>query len=1037
MKKKYIASLIIPLCFTQCSSCKKDDDKKNNDIPEQKIGHITELKSAVGGFRDPNVRRRLDDMVRNFEELIANAATYPAVNVELLNNVIQMVTKFLQTINNKPGEDIANKTKILTDTVNIYLENIIKNYCVEGDVKNEYLAYDQSYLCSTLTNFLQCLTNASSADEVQTAVTTFHESLRNFGARSTKKEKPEREEILAPSELIELVKEQFKDTNYEVNKIAIRVLCGLLNANLKEHYEKLKKDFDTFCNKDVSKVELERLTEKTNTEIAEGFKEKILQSVKDVNKDVKNFKPIWNGIYGDLKFWEAPEGNPTEKQLETFFGSFADMFEQTWDHCYGFSFKQVGEHSYLHFNLCNFEKEKDPFTVNIEQEFCPNSLLQVGVTKEGVNYLFLREEKSNFMEDGSKNLTHNDQIFLNILDLSVRLSAGFSVKRGGVELNKMVACEGDVLFEDVADPFFGVVDSNITDKSKLHECLNFIRYTKVVNLWERFIYTEQQLEQNLNSADNRKFYQSLWGYRNVCHCIHSSSKDQSSAISNNFSGKILSDVNASMKDFWGDDTTNGKYKDKVVANQTKIQLALAEYLIVRCGAFRDNVHLVADEGGNVKIGKDLWMGIDGWNTRGVWSKDISVGYDFSSQSLCPLADVGFGDDELKEVFAFDKTILDGAKLMCEKVLNVHMNNSKPNSNYFYSFLKNRGKLHDKFSQGIWGIRNCDELINFVKSFIDVAQEANKLPTRVNSLNNSLLTGIAELLKNTYRSSNGTMAPILRYVETGLATSNKFLLHHMAAYHIKFIENALQGKVYVDCKPTKLVQTLVKLDSVEDVEKIDLEKIWKDHLKEGNRWVYMEGPKGEGENLVSSLKSKQSYVEEGQVGLNDIAAKICNYILTPGNVRNPKLPQNPPKIETWFRSLKIHIYSIKADSRLLDYVDSNSDRLHFLYVGDKPVNNVDEIDKKLSNGQLTSFIIPRKFTNFGKDITKKVEDFDKKTSNVEWSHMIMGDQADISFDSLDFLDELWGNESLVAHGFLFSFDYPGQLFSKERRYLRKR
>jgi hypothetical protein len=418
--------------------------------------------------------------------------------------------------------------------------------------------------------------------------------------------------------------------------------------------------------------------------------------------------------------------------------------------------------------------------------------------------------------------------------------------------------------------------------------------------------------------------------------------------------------------------------------------------------------------------------------------------------------------ELQGIFSLDKTILEGARVIWTKVWRRYLRTNRQDRwERFQKFLTARNLFYQEFPEGIFKISARKQLINFVKSFVNVAILANDVELGVDVGFFSQIIGI--LVVETYGTGvGGQVSPILRHVETYLAQEEDVLFKHMVAYQIKLIENCLWGAVWRDDQPAKVIQSLVKIEGVADVEKLDIgvnSVYLKKNCRKGGRWDYedVEIPLGDSvtdkiEELVGILEKRglgANYVQEGYVGLNDIVAWIVGQNDRFWRRRSPTIGGGD--VQFWFDNFKIHSYSLEpihffriqrgggTDLAWANWIicgRKQSSRGGILYVGDNPPT-MERVSKNLeSSSPVDGFIVGRKFPAkpfyliFFPPGKVGVKDQFSDLS-LAWVGSSQLEEDKVKFDCLSFLRDLFGDPILVGTynnpGKLFSFDYPGDFY----------
>jgi hypothetical protein len=200
--------------------------------------------------------------------------------------------------------------------------------------------------------------------------------------------------------------------------------------------------------------------------------------------------------------------------------------------------------------------------------------------------------------------------------------------------------------------------------------------------------------------DNKRIFHDLWTLRNTAHYIQTSCNKYHDILGgdkNNFVETILMSIRDGQE---GDDEDSTQIpgidnfwttflgKTDVKFKHTAVQLALAEYFVMRCGLFNKDV--LFDPNKKLINDENKSMSYDNMHTFGLykWGIDISP--------INDLANI-ITKDNLNTFFGIDKTINDNATTLGDNVFDKHINAGE---NSLENFLNVRNKFYSSYLEVI-------------------------------------------------------------------------------------------------------------------------------------------------------------------------------------------------------------------------------------------------------------------------------------------------------------------------------------------------
>ena len=1068
MRKKYILGGLIAFCLSQCSGCNKDSKpERKNDVREKDC--LAMLKSTFANFsqQGKEVIVNLNTISSSFENL---RIVLPEAWITSFDNAIKTTTTFLQSIAKKPGEKLKDKIAVLQQIVSLYTDKIEKNYKQTDQVSVvELLILGEG--------FQKCLEQLLDAtDNFGSAFAFFKDCSLTFGAleKLFKTPKEQEEEYSKIDALFQ--------QNYPINEMAKSILKGLIYwipENLKSDYNSLGRLFSDHKDKNLSKEEMEAIVKETNEKIFECYKKLVELTVKKKSEDFVGSLKLGK----DSKFTYFPSqklagGEDTIKQQTTdltnlvFLSKYINIFQLYFSASYHLDIHESSDDTdkpkwVIKFSLDNFDPDnKNKFFTDFEGKY----ILKIETTTDGNNLPYVAFKNENdgsefFTKEDPKLLTLDDKLYDGIQKLHLMLSAGFDIKNtDGQKLEKTIDPVAEHLLQT---PEFSSFKEDGSVKKFEDICSTPLG--SVASLWMIFkdAYDDFQIAKAANN-DNKRIFHDLWTLRNTAHYIKTSCDkylDDTNPILGGDRDKFVENLLTSIlegqegdddntqipgiSDFWTTflDMTEEDFK------HTAVQLALAEYFVMRCGLFnKDVLFNISDN----SLKTDPGMSYDNMHTFGLykWIKD----------DVLKVTPEDIITTDLDNFFKIGQTIKDNATTLGREVFDKHINKGK---NRLKNFLNVRNKFYSSYPEGIYNLKDKEAIKNFLIDVARVAQAADKVKKNPKEVGNPSLKWVVDnILDKVYGSAN-----ILKHVETCFATNEEECKKYIAAYWMKFVRHLLEGNVVMDFEVAPICQRLGRINNVDDAKNINLEGIIKDNRKK--RILKRETNNTNNELTQPSPFNNNElytgYVSEKGVGIDAIIADICQIVKENWTIISPRFDAKKNvndiitnrSIEKWFKDFKIYVYTLAEDPK------------KYLSVSDPVINpdtffkndvkcftlrrnlwteifvdsSTDDSEEKINGlnkdgehvARSISYTFPKKeksqkiLENVDKDKAPLTQMFYNITS-VYSKYDGLPDPWDV--DNIKFLSPLFGMDDIIKRtikgfwsqdgvpGFIFKFDYYG-------------
>ena len=1074
MRKKYILGGLIAFCLSQCSGCNKDskperkNDVRENDVREKDC--LTMLKSTFANFSQQGreVMENLNTISNSFENL---RKVLPESWIESFVNAIKTTTTFLQSIAKKPGENLKDKIAVLQQIVSLYTDKIEKNYKQTDQVSVvELLILGEG--------FQKCLEQLLDAtDNFGSAFAFFKDCSLTFGAleKLFKTPKEQEEEYSKIDALFQ--------QNYPINEMAKSVLKGLIYwipENLKSDSNSLGRLFSDHKDKNLSKEEMEAIVKETNEKIFDFYKKLVELTVEKKSKDfVDSLKLGKDSKFTYFPSQELVGGEDTTKQQTTdltnrvFLSKYVNIFQLYFSASYHLDIHNSSDDTdkpkwVIKFSLDNFDPDnKNKFFTDFEGK----CILKIETTIDGNNLPYVAFKNENdgsafFTKEDPKLLTPDDKLYDGIQKLHLMLSAGFDIKKqGGGDDDKLEKTIDPVAEHLLQTPEFSSFKEDGSVKKFEDICSTPLG--SVASLWMifRYAYDDFKTAKAANN-DNKRIFHALWTLRNTAQYINTScDKYINNKILGDDENKFVENLLMSILDGQeGDDEDNTQIPgisnfwttffeektDTSFKQHTAVQLALAEYFVMRCGLFnKDVLFNISDN----SLKTDPGMSYDNMHTFGLykWIKDDVL-------KVTP-KDI-ITKDNLDNFFKIGQTIKDNATTLGREVFDKHINKGK---NRLKNFLNVRNKFYSSYPEGIYNLKDKEAIKNFLIDVARVAQAADQVKTDSDAWDEYLTWVVDNILNKVYGSAN-----ILKHVETCFATNEEECKKYIAAYWMKFVRHLLEGNVVMDFEVAPICQRLGRINNVDDAKNINFDEIIKDNRK--NR-ILNRKTNSVNEDSSSSQSSPfnndeyKGYVSEKGVGIDAIIADICKI------VKDKKLTDINPKfddkkkvndiitnrsIEKWFKDFKIYVYTLadapkkhlsvsdpvinpdtffKNDLKCFTlqrnlrseiFVDGSTDD------SEEKINGLNKDGEHVARSNSYTFPKKEKSKKILENVDKDKAPLTQMFYDISANYFLYGDKTKPwDVDNIKFLSPLFGMDDIIKRnivgdvpGFIFKFDYYG-------------
>lgn len=943
MRIKNFASLIILLNSLSCSNCSKQEPKSTkNEVGINNVA-ISKLESCCNFPLHHDVDEPLREIIKQFRDLYEYGTLFRKINKDQLDIVVNSVTNFLNKIKSKPGENIVDKVNTLKKIVDTYAEKIKESSSNNNDSNNRYQDFLKKLFIEHIERLDSAINNRKNIEEVADRFNSF---ISNYHSGKTFEISEQQQQTL------ESINNEFgKDC--PINRIAKKVLENLTiifdnnNDENKKIVDEIRTIFVDSKDQILTKDALSTITQKVNAKIITLYKNLVLQSV----ANIESCKNIFANLGFDILFSHELAVNVdsineiTNKtdidRRQQFLKTYADSFGNVFDQRYNI--------------ICNPDDGSLCLAINDFDEgnllgnisgLCNNgdeSALMLGF-EDGVGFIYINYnlKKSHFQQFGNQLLlTTADKIFENIQFINLGLSCGFNIKKntiapgtGGGEIQKTIQCDPDVLFKNIGDPYFGILDkrenplplaTGETLENDGYKYFNYNRYNQVVSLFYLFDLAKTRWKSNKCNNDNRPFFSAAWFVHNVVNYILQSTDEVNIPDFPEVAKNILGQVYTKIK---------GDYenvKTYIIGDETrnkKIKLALVEYGVIHSGSFSENVHFDLGTGDFFKVRNDKGFGFENkMNTLAVWHQYLVDNINFDLKNINNIKTL-----PVNEIFDIDKTIIDGALVIYQATLNKHLNG---NNSKIDDFIKFRNNFYSNYPKGILSTKDSVTFIKYVTDLAILRKKMTMLYHGHHTGNDILGKVIIELLNETYNNNVIYHAATCLVNKLGSPENN-----HLKFFKIKGVENTLKDHIMVNGVSDRANILIPQIDKVEDIESID--------------------------NLEISFPDSPYVEKANTIGLETVAYHIWekdnnyNFNFNFAHPYNIDFLINSEdvirkKIKKHFDAIKIYWYQIVHDKYK---GGSDEKRGGVLYIGDNPETVPNDIDNKFITGKLNGFCIAR-------------------------------------------------------------------------------